>query len=180
MRGVPGNNSGIDLLKGWRFRDDLHAVTTAPWPPDEPVVAAVGSFRVVSGLLGQRWAEFEVVVSSGARQQFVWRSLDDFARLAETVGLRRRAETTMPNAYLMWNTVQQQRRWWNATEAFFLVAQRAALDVFFEHFLYELDAPTQLFNFVDDQTWHLGATTRAAMAAQCCELHRTDRAGGSS
>jgi len=163
---LPGTFSSIDFLKGGSCSDDVNPL---PWPLDEPVVAAVGGFRVLSGWFGHQWAEFEVVVSSGARQQFVWRSLDDFARLVDTLGVRRRYRN-MPYANLVWEMVQQKRRWWNATEPHFLVSQRASLDLLFEHLLYELDSPTQLFNFVDDATWHVGNAERAAAKPHGCNL----------
>ena len=163
---LPANYSGIDFLKGGSCSDDVNPL---PWPLDEPVVAAVGGFRVLSGWFGHQWVEFEVVVSSGARQQFVWRSLDDFARLVDTLGVRRKYRN-MPYANLVWEMVQKKRRWWNATEPYYLVSQRASLDLFFEHLLYELDSPTQLFNFVDDATWHVGTSERNAAAPHGCNL----------
>lgn len=146
-----GASDGSLARGGSRWR------TTPATPPamgaGHPTAAALGGFRVVAGGWGQQWAEFELVVSSGASVQRAWRSHADVARLMETVGVARRART-MPNTNLAWELVQRHgSRWFGATETLYLIEKRGMLDVLFEQLLYEMETPTQLQNFVDDATW---------------------------
>mmetsp|Transcript_11388 Transcript_11388/g.19350 ORF Transcript_11388/g.19350 Transcript_11388/m.19350 type:complete len:442 (-) Transcript_11388:135-1460(-) len=120
---------------------------------DRPTAAALGGFRVMSGCFGRQWAEFELVVSSGADVYRAWRTHADVGILLDLVGVVRR-RGVMPNTNLAWAMLQRQRRWFNATETLYLIDKRHILDLLFENLLYELDSPTQLLNFVDDGTWN--------------------------
>ena len=133
----------------------------APLEFDRPTAAALGGFRVVAGRFGVQTAEFELVVSSRATVYRAWRSQADMAALVEMVGVNRRAKH-MPKANLAWEMVQRSSRWFQACDMLYLIEKRAMLDVFFEHLLYELDAPTHLLNFVDDATFR---------GLDCCECY---------
>lgn len=155
---------------GGRTKSSLRTPTTsssssfdgsAPLEFDRPTAAAFGGFRVVSGRFGVQTAEFELVVSSGATVYCAWRSQADMAALVEMVGVKRRAKH-MPKANLAWEMVQRSSRWFQACDMLHLIEKRAMLDVFFEHLLYELDAPTHLLNFVDDATFR---------GLHCCECY---------
>jgi hypothetical protein len=120
---------------------------------DRPTAAALGGFRVVAGRFGQQWAEFEVVVSSGTVVHRAWRTHADVGLLVDSVGLARRADS-MPITAVAWEMFKKQRRWFNATDMLYLIEKRQILDLLFENLLYELDSPTQLLNFVDEETWN--------------------------
>ena len=135
------------------------AAYTGGLPVDRPTAAALGGFRVVSraawglfGLLPATWTEFEVVVTDGGAGAVhrAWRTLGDVQQLVEVTGLAARGAEAFPNASLAWELVRRRSR---SAEMLHLIETRAALDVFFEHLLYELDTPTHLLNFVDDSTW---------------------------
>ena len=142
---------------------------SAPLEFDRPTAAAFGGFRVVAGRFGVQTAEFELVVSSGATVYRAWRSQADMAALVEMVGVKRRAKH-MPKANLAWEMVQRSSRWFKACDMLHLIEKRTMLDVFFEHLLYELDAPTHLLNFVDDATFR---------GLDCCECYSKGHMEGS-
>ena len=105
----------------------------------------------------------------------VWRTLGDIGELVSLVGLQRRANVHshmggMPRASFAWEMVQQQRSWmprWlvpildrdrqQHDEMSYLLHLRDSLDIFFEHFLYELPSDTHLINFLDNGTWNAGS-----------------------
>jgi hypothetical protein len=140
----------------------------APLAFDRPTAAALGGFRVMAGRFGVQTAEFEVVVSSGAAVYRAWRSQAEVAALVEVVGVKRRAKH-MPKANLAWEMVLRSSRWFQGCEMLHLIEKRAMLDLFFEHLLYELDAPTHLLNFADD------ATFKGTTACPCSSSGPMDR-----
>jgi hypothetical protein len=122
--------------------------------------ATLGKFRVVEGnFFGQKWGEFEIVLSLGGDLRRVWRSVADVSQLMETIGLKRRRQE-MPSANLSWELLSRNRRWFGATEISYLIEQRRELELVFEKLLFELDTSTHLENFMDDKIW--------GTACSCC------------
>lgn len=120
---------------------------------ETPTAAAMGAFRVVQGWFpGHKWAEFEIVVSTGSTVYRAWRTHEDFARLVEMIGVRRK-HRRMSKANLSWDLVQRTNKWIGGCEMLYLIQKRHILDVFVENLLYEIESPVQFLNFVDDSTW---------------------------
>ena len=149
-----------------------------------PTAAALGGLRVVAGRLGQQWAEFEVVVSSGTVIHRAWRTHTDFDILFNLMGAARRCQN-MPNTNGAWNMLQQQRRWFNTTEIDYPVDKHRILEVFLESLLFEVGSPTQLLNFADELTWNAdspdlagGARSRRGCACEAIEDPESRDAAG--